>query len=286
MKLARVGPPGAERPVVIDDDAAYDVSHLIVDYDRRFWNADGMDRIRFALGRHDLGPAEVDLATVRTGPPVPVPQKLICIGLNYEDHVRESGVDTPAEPVVFLKAPNSVVGPNDDVMIPPGSKKTDYEVELAIVVAATCRYLPDEAAAQCAIAGYAISNDVSEREYQLERGGQWVKGKSAETFNPLGPYVMTADEVPDPQSLDLELKVNGEVRQRSNTSRMIFSPAHIVWYLSQFMVLEPGDVINTGTPFGVGLGMDPPRYLAPGDVIEASISDLGTQRQTCKQATP
>ena len=286
MKLLRVGPPGSELPAVIHDGTAYDVSKLVMDYNRRFWTEGGIERLRLALARRDHGFSIVDLSTMRIGSPITTPSKVVCIGLNYEDHVRESQAETPTEPVVFMKAPNTIVGPNDDVLIPPGSVKTDYEVELAVVVGETCRYLPDENAARRAIAGYVISNDLSEREYQLERGGQWVKGKSAETFNPLGPYLVTGDEIADPENLDVELKVNGEVRQHSNTSQMIFAAAHIVWYLSQFMVLEPGDLINTGTPPGVALGMDPPQYLQPGDVIEVSISGLGSQMQTCKQATP
>ena len=284
MKLLRVGPPGEEQPAVIHEGTTYDTSGLAIDYDRGFWAENGAERLRLAFARRNGTIPEIDVSTVRIGPPVPVPSKVVCVGLNYADHVRESGAATPSEPVVFMKAPNTVVGPNDDVLIPPDAEKTDYEIELAVIVGRFCRYLPDKSAARRAIAGYTISNDVSERAYQLERGGQWVKGKSSETFNPLGPHLATPDELDDPNDLDLELKVNGEVRQQSNTSQMIFSADHIVWYLSQFMVLEPGDVINTGTPFGVALGMDPPPFLQPGDVMELSITGLGSQIQTCKQA--
>lgn len=286
MKLLRVGPAGEERPAVMRNGYAFDVSQFVGDLDRLFWSDGGVDRLQQALAGGDQRFPTVDLSTTRIGAPVAQPSKVICIGLNYEDHVRESGADTPSEPVIFMKAPNTVVGPNDEVLIPPGSVKTDYEVELAVIIGRPCRYLMDETAARLSIAGYAISNDLSERHFQLERGGQWVKGKSAETFNPLGPFLATREEISDPQALDLELSVNGEIRQRSNTSKMIFSVAHIVWYLSQFMVLEPGDLINTGTPHGVALGMNPPRYLQAGDVIEVSITGLGSQSQTCKQAEP
>ena len=286
MRLLRVGPTGGERPVVLQGDTAYDVSDLVGDYDAEFWSNGGAENLPLAMARRRTKLPQVNLDSVRIGPPVPTPGKVICIGLNYADHIRESGADTPSEPVIFMKAPNTVAGPNDDVLIPPGSDKTDYEIELAVVVGRTCRYASDEAAAFQAIAGYTISNDLSERSYQLERGGQWVKGKSCETFNPLGPYLAIRDFVSDPQNLDLTLKVNDEIRQQSNTSEMVFAVAHIVWYLTQFMVLDPGDVINTGTPPGVALGMSPPRYLNPGDVIEASIHGLGTQRQICRQATP
>jgi 2-keto-4-pentenoate hydratase/2-oxohepta-3-ene-1,7-dioic acid hydratase in catechol pathway len=209
---------------------------------------------------------------------------VVCIGLNYADHATESGSDMPAEPVVFFKAPNTVVGPNDDVLLPVGGDKTDWEIELGVVIGSEARYLPNADAAAKVIAGYTISNDVSERAFQLERGGQWVKGKSCETFNPLGPWLVTPDEIADPQSLDLWLTVNGESVQNSTTANMIFGVDYLVWYLSQFMVLEPGDLINTGTPAGVGLGLHPPRYLRPGDVMELGITRLGRQRQQCRRA--
>lgn len=266
------------------DEVTYDVSALVADYDGSFWTEGGLERLEKTL--EDSAPALpiIDLSKTRLGPPIARPSKVVCIGMNYADHAREAGGEIPTEPIVFMKAPYTVVGPNDDVLIPPGSTKTDYEVELAVVIAQTCRYLDNEEEATAAVAGYAVSNDVSEREYQLERGGQWVKGKSFETFNPLGPWLVTGDQVGDPHNLDLELSVNGEIRQSSNTSQLIFSVPHIVWYLSQFMVLEPGDLINTGTPPGVAMGMNPPRYLEPGDVMQLSIAGLGTQRLVCRQA--
>jgi len=206
------------------------------------------------------------------------PGKVVCIGLNYRNHAIESGMEIPAEPVVFMKAPNTVVGPNDDIHIPRRSQKTDWEVELAVVIGTTVSYLDSPADALACVAGYAVSNDVSEREFQLERGGQWDKGKSCATFNPLGPWIVTPDEVGDPQRLGMFLDVNGERLQTGDTSDMIFEVDHIVWYLSQFMVLEPGDVINTGTPADVGHGLRPPRYLAPGDVVRLGIDRLGTQQ--------
>jgi 2-keto-4-pentenoate hydratase/2-oxohepta-3-ene-1,7-dioic acid hydratase in catechol pathway len=213
------------------------------------------------------------------------PGKIVCIGVNYQAHAEESALEVPAEPVVFLKAPDTVVGPDDEILIPRRSTKTDYEVELAVVIGRTARYLDSVDDALGHVAGYTISHDVSEREFQLERGGQWDKGKNSETFNPLGPWLITADEVPDPQKLDLTLSVNGEVRQEAGTAQMIFGVAAIVHYLSQFMVLYPGDVINTGTPSGVALGYPEPKpYLRAGDVVECAISGLGTQRQSVGQA--
>ena len=269
--------------MAILDGVTYDLSGAVNDYDTEFWLNKGTDFVRSAI---DNGTAPAaDTPSARLGAPLTRPHKVVCIGLNYADHAAEAGVEVPAQPIVFMKATNTVVGPNDDVLIPPGSTKTDYEVEMAIIIGKTCRYLPDEAAALDAVAGYAVSNDVSEREYQLERDGQWVKGKSSETFNPLGPYIVTPDEAGDPGSLDLRLSVNGEQRQSSNTRQLIFSVGHIVWYLSQYMVLEPGDVINTGTPHGVALGLDDSAYLRDGDVMELTIDGLGTQRQTCRQAS-
>ncbi|GIH24805.1 2-hydroxyhepta-2,4-diene-1,7-dioate isomerase [Acrocarpospora phusangensis] len=224
----------------------------------------------------------LDETGLRIGAPIARPGKVVCIGLNYQDHAEESGADTPAEPVVFMKASNTVVGPFDEVLIPRNSTKTDWEVELAVVIGRTARYLESHEAALDCVAGYAISNDVSEREFQLERGGQWDKGKSCETFNPLGPWLVTADEVADPQRLGLRLWVNGESRQDGDTKNMIFDVAEIVRYLSWFMVLEPGDLINTGTPAGVALGGRP--YLREGDVMELEIDGLGRQRQTVGQA--
>lgn len=220
----------------------------------------------------------IDPGGLRIGPPVADPGKIVCVGLNYRMHAEEAAQPIPAEPILFMKAPYTVNGPNDAVPIPPGSTKTDYEVELAVVIGRTARYLDPEDDALSYVAGYTISNDVSERAFQLERGGQWDKGKNCEAFNPLGPWLVTADELGDPQELELSLLVNGDTRQRSHTSDMIFPVRHLVWYISQFMVLLPGDVINTGTPSGVGAGFDPPRFLEKGDVVQVSITGLGDQR--------
>lgn len=283
MKLIRYGAPGAERmALLLEAEAAVDVSDVIGEPTGEFLSDQGLAALR-DRDPATLGPI-VDLSAVRIGSPITRPPKLICIGLNYVDHAAESHQPVPSEPVTFMKAANTVVGPNDDVLLPVGGAKTDWEIELAIVLGRPCRYLTSESEAEDAILGYTISNDLSERSFQLERGGQWSKGKSAETFNPLGPWLVTKDEIRDVSSLDMTLSVNGEVMQRGSTGSMIFRPAYIVWYLSQFMVLEPGDLINTGTPAGVGLGRKPPRYLKPGDVMELSISGLGTQRQRCRQA--
>jgi len=279
MKLARIGVVGRERPAAsLDGDTWFALDPVAGDVD-----ADLLGRLQEVRAALDTG----RLARVtpeRFGAPL-VPGKIVCIGLNYRDHAAETGAEIPAEPVVFLKAPDTVVGPDDRVLVPRGSVKTDYEVELAVVIGAEARYLdsPDDAL-RC-VAGYALSHDVSERELQLERGGQWDKGKNCETFNPLGPWLVTADEVPDPQGLGLRLWVNGALRQDGSTKNMIFGVAHIVWYLSQVMVLRPGDVINTGTPAGVALGMgDAAAYLRAGDVVELEADGLGRQRQVLEQA--
>ncbi|GAA2073010.1 fumarylacetoacetate hydrolase family protein [Actinomadura alba] len=283
MRLVRTGPPGRERPAVLGEDGqGHDLSALTTDIDGAFLSGDGIERARRALEAGELPP--VDLGGERFGAPVARPGKVVCIGLNYSDHAAETGATPPAEPVVFMKASNTVVGPDDTVLVPRGSTKTDYEVELAVVIGRTARYLgsPEEAAG--VIAGYAIADDVSEREFQLERGGQWDKGKSCETFNPLGPWLVTPDEAGDPQELGLRLWVNGELRQNGHTKNMIFGVHHVVWYLSQFMVLEPGDVIDTGTPAGVALGADHIPYLTAGDVVEVEIDRLGRQRHVIGQA--
>lgn len=283
MRLVRTGPAGRERPAVLGEDGqGHDLSALTADIDGAFLAGDGVARARRALEAGELPPA--DLTGQRFGAPVARPGKVVCIGLNYSDHAAETGATPPTEPVVFMKASNTVVGPDDTVLIPRGSAKTDYEVELAVVIGSTARYLgsPEEAAG--VIAGYAIADDVSEREFQLERGGQWDKGKSCETFNPLGPWLVTPDEAGDPQGLGLRLWVNGELRQNSHTKNMIFGVHHVVWYLSQFMVLEPGDVIDTGTPAGVALGADHIPYLTAGDVVEVEIDRLGRQRHVLAQA--
>ncbi|MEV4162363.1 fumarylacetoacetate hydrolase family protein [Nonomuraea dietziae] len=281
MKLLRVGHVGQERPAVMDAAGnLYDIGEPEID--GAFLASGGVARVRDALERGDL-PA-IDAEGLRVGPPIARPGKIVCIGLNYSDHAAETGATPPTEPVVFMKAPNTVIGPDDEVLIPRDSAKTDWEVELAVVIGETCRYLESREEALTKIAGYAISNDVSEREFQLERGGQWDKGKSCETFNPLGPWLVTADEVGDPQDLGMRLWVNGELRQDGNSKNMIFDVAEVVRYLSRFMVLEPGDVINTGTPAGVALGLPGQPYLKSGDVIELEIDGLGRQRQTVGQA--
>ncbi|NED94846.1 fumarylacetoacetate hydrolase family protein [Phytoactinopolyspora alkaliphila] len=283
MQLLRIGEAGAERPAIrAGDDAVFDLSTITPDIDGTFLAQDGIRRARAAAEAGEL-PA-LNTEGQRVGAPIARPGKVVCIGLNYSDHAAESGLDVPTEPVIFMKAPYTVVGPYDDVLIPRGSSKTDWEVELGIVIGQTGRYLDSPETALDVIAGYTVSHDVSEREFQLERGGQWDKGKSCETFNPLGPWLVPADTVDDPGNLGLQLWVNGELRQDGNTKNLIFGIGHVVWYLSQFMVLEPGDLINTGTPAGVALGMAGQPYLKPGDVVELEIDGLGRQRQVFVQA--
>ncbi|MEV7970579.1 fumarylacetoacetate hydrolase family protein [Sphaerisporangium sp. NPDC088356] len=282
MKLLRVGPAGGERPCVLAPDGrVLDLSSITPDIDGEFLAEGGVERVRSALSEGGLPEVE---PYARVGAPVARPGKIVCIGLNYSDHAEETGAAIPAEPVVFMKASNTLVGPDDEVLVPRHSVKTDYEVELAVIVGRTARYLSSPEEAVDVVAGYAIANDVSEREFQIERGGQWDKGKSCETFNPLGPWLVTADEVGDPQALGLRLWVNGELRQNGGTKNQIFGVHHVIWYLSQFMVLEPGDVINTGTPAGVAMGMGPEAYLRAGDVVELEIDGLGRQRQRMGQA--
>lgn len=273
MKLARIGPLGQERPaVMVGEHTATFVDDLFVDFNRE--SLAELDRLR----ELDFGVREVfDTHGLRFGAPVARPTKVVCVGLNYRAHALESKLDPPGEPILFMKAPDTVQGPNDDIRIPPGSTKTDYEVELAIVIKTRCSYLPDIATARSVIAGYATSQDVSERYWQLERGGQWDKGKSFPTFNPLGPWLVTPDEF-DPSNARIRCTVNDEIRQDSNTADMIFDVYEIVRYLSNVMELFPGDVINTGTPQGVGMGWDPPRYLRVGDRLVTEVSGLGIQR--------
>jgi 2-keto-4-pentenoate hydratase/2-oxohepta-3-ene-1,7-dioic acid hydratase in catechol pathway len=277
VKLLRVGSAGAERPALLAADGTLrDLSGLTGDIDGVFLSGGGLDRARAAAAAGELPPLE---SPGRVGPPVARPGKVVCLGLNYRDHAAETGAEAPAEPILFMKAPYTVIGPDDDVLIPRGSEKTDYEVELAVVIGSPARYLDGAEQAKDVIAGYAVSNDVSEREYQLERGGTWDKGKSCETFNPLGPYLVTPDEVPDPHALSMKLRVNDDLRQDGNTKDMIFGVYETVAYISQFMLLEPGDVINTGTPAGVALGRPDHPYLRAGDLVELTIEGLGTQRQ-------
>ncbi|MEW2120649.1 fumarylacetoacetate hydrolase family protein [Streptomyces sp. NPDC005474] len=282
MKLLRVGALGQERPAVrADDGRLLDLSSVTSDIDGAFLASDGVDRARAALAQGALPELENGL---RIGSPVARPGKVVCVGLNYRDHAAETGAAIPPRPVVFMKDPSTVVGPHDEVLIPRGSVKTDWEVELAVVIGHRARYLDGPDAARAVIAGYAVSHDVSEREFQLEYSSQWDLGKSCETFNPLGPWLVTADEVGEPQDLGLHLSVNGVKRQDGHTGDMIFPVDHIVAYLSQYMVLNPGDVINTGTPAGVALGLPGTPFLRSGDTVELSIDGLGGQRQTFAQA--
>ena len=275
MKLMRIGDAGSERPVVrVDDDTYADVTDLA----ELFFGAP--EEFRQAVEARIAAGEVRRFAGERIGAPIPRPHQILCIGLNYRDHAAETGQAVPAEPILFTKPPNTLVGPYDDVRQPRGSTKLDWEVELGIVIGRRASYLDDHDAARAAIAGYLISNDVSERAFQIERGGQWSKGKSAETFNPAGPWLVTPDEIADVHSLGMWLDVNGVRRQTGSTATMVFDPYEIVRYLSQFLVLEPGDLINTGTPPGVGMGFDPPVWLAPGDVMELGIDGLGSQRQT------
>ncbi|MFJ1707682.1 fumarylacetoacetate hydrolase family protein [Kitasatospora sp. NPDC088346] len=283
MKLMRVGPAGHEVPALLAEDGrVLDLSPVTADIDGRFLSSDGPARARTALRRGHL--PELDVTGLRTGAPVARPGKVVCIGLNYRDHAEETGAAVPTRPVVFMKDPSTVVGPYDPVLIPRGSLKTDWEVELAVVVGRRARYLASPEEALGCVAGYTISNDVSEREFQLEYSGQWDLGKSCETFNPLGPWLVTPDEIPDPRKLRLTTTVNGTPRQSGTTGNMIFDVAHLLWFLSQYMVLEPGDVVNTGTPAGVALGLPGQPYLRPGDTVALGIDGLGSQRQTFETA--
>lgn len=281
MRLARHGRPGSETPLIGDSDGNWwDLSSLTDTIGPDFLTTGMADATRAARAG-ELTPVD---QPDRFGPPLTGIGKIICIGLNYKDHAAETGADIPAEPILFMKTTDTVVGPTDTVLIPRKSVKTDWEVELAVIIGSEARYLDSPEQAANAILGYAISNDVSEREFQIERGGQWDKGKNCETFNPFGPWILTADEVADPQQLRLQLWVNGEQRQDGTTADMIFGIHHLVWYLSQFMVLRPGDVINTGTPAGVAMGMPGQPYLRAGDVVELEIDGLGRQRQTFEDA--
>jgi 2-keto-4-pentenoate hydratase/2-oxohepta-3-ene-1,7-dioic acid hydratase in catechol pathway len=278
MKLIRFGEPGRERPgVLLPDGRRVDASGFGGDYDEAFFAADGPARLAAWLAGDGAAAATV-ADDVRLGPPVARPGKIVCIGLNFRDHAAETGAAIPQEPIVFFKATSALAGPDDDVVIPRGSTKTDWEVELAVVVGRRASYV-SEADAMAHVAGYVLHNDYSERAFQLERGGQWVKGKSCDTFAPLGPFLATPDEVGDVHDLRMWLAVNGQRMQDGTTADMIFGVPRLVSYLSQFMSLMPGDVISTGTPAGVGLGQKPPRYLADGDVVELGIERLGSSRQ-------
>lgn len=282
MKLLRFGSPGNEKPGVLMDGERKDLSGHFTDWDRSFFQQDGLKKLEELLkGNPDLPDVAED---ARWGSCVARPGKVICIGLNYSDHAMESGMPVPTEPIVFQKGANTVVGPYDHIIIPRGSKKTDWEVELGIVMGKDARYLASAEEAAGCIAGYCVSNDVSEREFQLERGGQWTKGKSCDNFNPLGPFLATKDEIRDVQDLSMYLSVNGQQMQKGTTKTMVFNCYYLVHYLSQFMTLESGDLISTGTPPGVGMGMKPAQYLKEGDVVELSIEGLGEQKQVCVNA--
>ncbi|MET9519364.1 fumarylacetoacetate hydrolase family protein [Streptomyces sp. NPDC002994] len=287
MKLLRVGTAGAERPALLDQDGTLrDLSGLVTDIDGDLLADEAaLGRVRVAAASGELPVIDDEAGTLRVGPPLGRIGKIVCIGLNYHDHAAETGAAIPAEPIIFFKAPDTVVGPDDTVLVPRGSTKTDWEVELAVVIGRTARYLDSAEDGLAHVAGYAVAHDVSEREFQIERGGTWDKGKNCETFNPLGPWLVTADEVPDPQALGLKLWVNGELKQDGTTADQIFSVGEVVRYVSQFMTLYPGDVINTGTPAGVAMGQAEPKpYLRSGDVVELEVEGLGRQRQELKDA--
>jgi 2-keto-4-pentenoate hydratase/2-oxohepta-3-ene-1,7-dioic acid hydratase in catechol pathway len=278
MKLIRFGALGKEKPgVQLQEGTRLDVSRFIQDYDEAFFGTGGIEKLKVWLEKNkDHCPKVPD--TVRLGAPMARPSKIICVGLNYAKHAEESGMEPPKEPVLFFKASSAIVGPYDDIRLPKGSTKTDWEVELAIVVGKKASYV-SESEALTHVAGYVLHNDVSERAFQIERSGQWVKGKSCDTFAPLGPYIATADEIKDPNNLRLWLKLNGKRVQDSSTSDFIFNIQQVISYISQFMTLLPGDIISTGTPSGVGLGFDPPTYLTPGDEVELGVEGLGVSKQ-------
>jgi 2-keto-4-pentenoate hydratase/2-oxohepta-3-ene-1,7-dioic acid hydratase in catechol pathway len=281
MKLIRFGEINKEKPgVILPDGTKIDVSKFVNDYDEQFFGNQGIEKLNKWLEKnHDSCPV-IDNDN-RLGSPLFRPSKIVCVGLNYAKHAKESGMDVPEEPVLFFKASSAIIGPYDSITIPKGSEKSDWEVELAVVIGNKASYVSEKDALSH-IAGYVLHNDVSERSYQLERSGQWVKGKSCDTFAPIGPFIATPDEIGDPNNLNLWLKLNGEEMQNSNTSDFIFNIQQVVSYISQFMTLLPGDIISTGTPFGVGLGLNPPRYLKDGDVIELGIDGLGVSKQICK----
>lgn len=284
MKLIRFGEAGKEKPGIIVGEKRYDVSAQVKDYNEEFFASGGLAQLQKLA---DGGPSQLPVVgnSIRLGPAVARPSKIVCIGLNYSDHAAETGAATPAEPIIFFKSTTAIVGPNDDLVIPRGSVKTDWEVELAVVIGKKASYV-DQPQAMDYVAGYMLHNDYSEREFQLERGGQWVKGKSCDTFAPLGPWLATRDEIPDVDNLRLWLTVNGKTMQDGNTSNLIFKVPFLVSYLSRFMTLLPGDIISTGTPAGVGLGIKPePVYIKAGDVIELGIDGLGTSKQIAKPFT-
>ena len=278
MKLIRFGKPGNEKPgIQLDKGQKIDVSGFGLDYDEVFFGFEGPKKLREWLSLNQENCPKIS-DNVRLGPPICRPSKIVCVGLNYAKHAQESGMEVPSEPVLFFKASSAIIGPNDDVILPRNSKKSDWEVELAIVIGAKASYVEEENAMNH-IAGYVLHNDISEREFQLERSGQWVKGKSSDNFEPLGPYIATTEEIKDPHNLNMWLKLNGKTMQDSNTSDLIFGIPKLVSYISEFMTLLPGDIISTGTPFGVGLGLDPQIFLKEGDEMELGIDGLGVSKQ-------
>ena len=281
MKLIRFGNVGHEKPgILLKNGKKIDVSAFGEDFDENFFGTEGIERLHLWLVNNKISCPTVEDET-RLGPPMVRPSKIVCIGLNYAKHAAETGMNTPKEPILFFKSTSALVGPNDDLILPKGSKKTDWEVELALVIGKKASYV-NKVDALNHVAGYVLHNDYSERTFQLEKSGQWVKGKSCDTFAPMGPYIATKDEIKDPNNLNLWLKLNGKMMQNSNTSDFIFNIQMVVSYISQFMTLLPGDIISTGTPFGVGLGLNPPKYLKPGDVVELGIEGLGKARQHVK----
>lgn len=275
MKLARIGNEGAEKPCIYKDGTFYDVSSRFTDFNESFFQQKGLEELA------KLNPADFPVISGRLGSCVARPSKIVCVGLNYADHAKETGAEIPKEPILFFKSTTALSGPNDDIIIPKNSTKTDWEVELAIVIGKKASYVSEEAAYDY-VAGYCLHNDLSEREYQLERGGNWSKGKGCDSFAPLGPYLATKEEIADVHQLGMWLDVNGKRFQTSNTNQLIFNVPQVVSYISQFMTLLPGDVISTGTPHGVGLGFNPPIYLKPGDVVTLGMDSLGEQQQTAK----
>ena len=280
MKLIRFGAINEEKPgVLLENGTKLDVSAFGHDYDEAFFGDNGIEKLQTWLKNNENN-CPIIGDEIRLGAPLMRPSKIVCVGLNYAKHAAESGMDVPEEPVLFFKATSAIVGPNDPIVIPKGSEKTDWEVELAVVIGSKASYVSEKEALNH-VAGYVLHNDVSERAFQLERSGQWVKGKSCDTFAPIGPFIATPDEIGDPNNLNLWLTLNGEEMQNSSTSDFIFNIQHVVSYISQYMTLLPGDIISTGTPFGVGLGLTPPRYLKDGDVVELGIEGLGVSKQTC-----
>ncbi|MFS4454480.1 fumarylacetoacetate hydrolase family protein [Maribacter sp. 2304DJ31-5] len=281
MRLIRFGNQGEEKPgVELKDGQRFDVSAFGEDYNESFFQNDGLERLKVWVSENTQNMPLIKKET-RLGPPICRPSKIVCVGLNYAQHAAESGMAVPKEPVLFFKSTSAIVGPNDDLIIPKGSEKTDWEVELAIVIGKKASYVSETDALNYVV-GYVLHNDYSERAFQIEKEGQWCKGKGCDTFAPIGPFVATKEEIKNPNNLELWLKVNGETMQNSSTSDFIFNVQEVVSYISRFMTLLPGDIISTGTPFGVGLGFDPPKYLKPGDVVELGIEGLGVSRQTCK----